>query len=130
MIGNVAEFHEKFGLPMGTVDHLMPSEHTQNFRIKFLREELDELVEALDNDDRVAMFDALLDLVYVAYGTALFAGINPAQWAAGMHAVHTANMAKVRVESATDSKRGSAFDVRKPNDWVGPEARLKEILSW
>lgn len=130
MIGNVAEFHEKFGLPMGAVDHLMPSEHTQDFRIKFLREELDELVEALDNDDRVAMFDALLDLAYVVYGTALFAGISPAQWAAGMHAVHTANMAKVRVESATDSKRGSAFDCKKPEGWVGPEARLKEILSW
>ena len=130
MIGNAAEFHEKFGLPLGTIDHLMFSVHTQNFRVGFLCEELEELKEALAAGDKVGVFDALLDLAYVVYGTALFAGISPTQWAAGMHAVHTANMAKVRVESATDSKRGSAFDCKKPEGWVGPEARLKEILSW
>jgi len=130
MIGNVAEFHEKFGLPLGIVDHLMPNEYTQDFRIKFLHEELQELSDALTTGDKVGAFDALLDLAYVVYGTALFAGISPAQWHAGMHAVHTANMAKVRVESAADSKRGSAFDCKKPEGWVGPESRLKEILSW
>lgn len=130
MIGNVAEFHEKFRLPSGTVDHLSRNEDIQRFRIGFLMEELSELMEALNEQNRVAAFDALLDLVYVAYGTALFAGISPAQWHAGMHAVHTANMAKVRVASAADSKRGSVFDCKKPEGWVGPETRLKEILSW
>jgi hypothetical protein len=47
-----------------------------------------------------------------------------------MDAVQKANMAKVRVAKAEDSKRGSTFDVRKPEGWVGPEARLEEILSW
>jgi predicted HAD superfamily Cof-like phosphohydrolase len=130
MIGNVAEFHEKFGLPMGTVDHLTPSQHTQDFRVGFLKEELQELQEALATGDKVGAFDALLDLAYVTYGTALFMGVSPAQWHAGMHAVHSANMAKVRVESAADSKRGSAFDCKKPEGWVGPETRLKEILTW
>lgn len=130
MIGNVAEFHEKFGLPMGTADQLMNDPAAQEFRVKFLQEELDELKEALADGDRVKAFDALLDLAYVAYGTALFAGISPAQWHAGMHAVHNCNMAKVRVAKAEDSKRGSAFDVKKPAGWVGPEARLEEILSW
>lgn len=130
MIGNVAEFHEKFGLPLGTIDHLLPNPFTQEFRTGFIQEELDELKDALATGDKVGAFDALLDLAYVVYGTALFAGISPAQWHAGMHAVHTANMAKVRVESAADSKRGSIFDCKKPEGWVGPEARLKEILSW
>lgn len=130
MIGNVAEFHEKFGLPMGTDDQLMNDPSAQEFRVKFLQEELDELKEALAEGNKTKAFDALLDLAYVAYGTALFAGINPAQWHAGMHAVHSCNMAKVRVTKAEDSKRGSAFDVKKPAGWVGPEARLEEILSW
>ncbi len=130
MIVNVAEFHEKFGLPLGTDDQLMQDPATQEFRIKFLQEELDELKKALATGDKVGAFDALLDLVYVAYGTALFAGIDASQWHAGMHAVHSANMAKVRVAKAEDSKRGSAFDVKKPAGWVGPESRLKEILSW
>lgn len=130
MIGNVAEFHEKFGLPMGTADHLMQDPAAQEFRVKFLQEELDELKEALALGDKVGAFDALLDLAYVTYGTALFMGLDASQWSAGMHAVHSANMAKVRVAKAEDSKRGSAFDVKKPAGWVGPESRLKEILSW
>jgi predicted HAD superfamily Cof-like phosphohydrolase len=119
MIGNVAEFHEKFDLPLGNEDKLMQDPAAQDFRVKFLQEELDELKEALATGDKV-----------VAYGTALFAGIDAAQWHAGMHAVHSANMSKIRVAKAEDSKRGSAFDVKKPVGWVGPESRLKEILSW
>lgn len=130
MIGNVHEFHEKFGLPLGKDDQLTNNLDATVFRLKFLKEELDELEEALGDGDRVKAFDALLDLAYVAYGTALFLGVDPAQWHAGMHAVHSCNMAKVRVAKAEDSKRGSAFDVKKPAGWVGPESRLKEILSW
>jgi predicted HAD superfamily Cof-like phosphohydrolase len=130
MIENVLQFHAKFDLPLGTYDQLMGDAAAQNFRVKFLEEELYELKEALASGDKVGAFDALLDLAYVAYGTALFAGISPAQWNLGMAAVHRANMAKIRVAKAEDSKRGSAFDVKKPEGWVGPEASLKEILSW
>lgn len=130
MIGNVHEFHEKFGFPRGDVDQLSDNLSNQDYRLKFLQEELNEFEDALVLKDRVAALDALLDLVYVAYGTALWMGISPAQWAAGMHAVHSANMSKVRVASADDSKRGNAFDCKKPAGWVGPEARLQEILSW
>jgi predicted HAD superfamily Cof-like phosphohydrolase len=130
MIENVLQFHAKFDLPLGTHDQLMDDTSAQNFRVKFLQEELDELKEALASGDKVSAFDALLDLAYVAYGTALFAGISPDQWNLGMAAVHRANMAKIRVAKAEDSKRGSAFDVKKPEGWVGPEASLKEILSW
>lgn len=129
MIDNVRAFHVKFGLPTGIVDHLTHDYKAQEFRLKFLEEELDELREALNQKDKVKMFDALLDLAYVTYGTALFAGITPEQWVEGMKAVHRANMSKIRVENAEDSKRGSAFDVRKPDGWIGPEAKLAEILN-
>lgn len=131
MIGNVAEFHKKFGLPDGNnIDTLVWSPSTQKFRTGFIQEELDELAVALSVGNRVEAFDALLDIAYVVYGTALFMGIDPTQWHAGMHAVHSANMAKVRVLNAEDSKRGSSLDCCKPDGWVGPEARLTEILSW
>lgn len=130
MIDLVAEFHSKFGLPTGDTDHLMGNPEAQEFRLKFLQEELDELKVALEEGNKTKAFDALLDLVYVAYGTALFAGIDPMQWFHGMTTVHRCNMAKVKVESADESKRGSAFDVRKPAGWVGPENRLEEILTW
>ena len=130
MISNVYEFHRKFGLPLGDSDCLSHDKAAQEFRLKFLHEELKELDDCLNCGDRIGVFDALLDLVYVAYGTALFAGIDPAQWAAGMRAVHDANMAKIRVARAEDSKRGSTFDVKKPDGWVGPEEQLEKILSW
>jgi predicted HAD superfamily Cof-like phosphohydrolase len=130
MIDDVYEFHVKFGLPLGDDDQLTNNPAAQEFRIKFLQEELDELKEALAAGDRTKIFDALLDLAYVTYGTALFAGISPIQWRAGMRAVHSCNMQKIRAAKAEDSKRGSVFDVKKPEGWVGPEAQLEEILSW
>lgn len=128
MIEYVQEFNARFGLPIGNDDQLKDAA-TQNYRLGFLAEELDELAQALEDGDRVGAFDALLDLVYVAQGTALFMGINPEQWNAGMKAVHQANMSKVRAASKDSSKRNSAFDVVKPDYWVGPEETLKDILS-
>lgn len=130
MINNVYEFHNKFDLPLGKTDELLNDVKAQEFRVKFLEEELEELKEALLDKDRVKAFDALLDLAYVAYGTALFMGVDPAQWSAGMRAVHNCNMAKVRVKNSDDSKRGSSFDVKKPEGWTGPESQLEEILEW
>ena len=66
MIGNVAEFHEKFGLPMGGQDVLSTDPGAQQFRTGFLQEELGELREASATGKRVGAFDALLDLAYVA----------------------------------------------------------------
>lgn len=132
MISNVLEFHKKFDLPFGKTDVLTGKDNFDalEFRVKFMQEELTEFIEAMGEEDRVKAFDALLDLAYVVYGTALFMGVNPAQWHAGMAAVHSANMAKERAVSADQSKRGSTFDVIKPWDWTGPEVQLKEILSW
>lgn len=129
-IDNVSEFHRKFGFPLGKSDAMMGDPDTESYRFGFLEEELEELDEALEAGDRVKAFDALLDLVYVAYGTALWMGISPEQWAAGFRAVHNANMAKVRVASADESKRGNAFDCKKPEGWVSPEGQLREILQW
>ena len=128
MIENVKKFHEKFNLPLGDADVLMSDLQAQNFRIKFIEEELEELKEALASNDKVKLFDALLDLDFVVKGAALFAGISPEQWNLGHDAVFTANMAKIRVAKESESKRGSSFDVVKPEGWQGPEEKLFEIL--
>ena len=127
-IQQVKDFHEKFGLPTGEGDYLTASQEVAEFRLAFMQEELDEFEEASLCSDRVKMFDALLDLAYVVYGTALFMGISPVQWEEGMAAVQKANMSKVR---ATDdsSKRGTSLDVIKPEGWVGPEEELARILG-
>lgn len=129
-IADIATFHHKMGLPLGDKDRLLGDKKIQEFRTKFLDEELNEFKEALAEGDRVKAFDALLDLVYVAGGTALFMGVTPAKWNAGWSAVQQANMAKERVANAKSSKRESDFDVVKPKGWVGPEEKLEEIMQW
>ena len=129
MIHQVLEFHKKFGLPDGAKNILMGSNSAIEFRVGFLLEETRELEDALYEGDRVKAFDALIDLVYVAYGTALFLGVTPEQWVAGMDAVHACNMAKVRASAPSESKRGTSLDVVKPRGWVGPEQALGDILS-
>lgn len=126
---DVGMFHEKFGLPsVCWISDIGPKELPQElveFRIKFLQEELDEFIEGYNEDDQAKMADALIDLVYVAMGTAHFMGLP---WQELWKDVQQANMRKVRAQSdGSNSKRGSSFDVVKPEGWVGP--KTEEILS-
>ena len=126
----VHAFHKKFGVPETWCPEDRPSREVFEFRSKFLQEELNEFISAMGGEEEslVKGFDALLDLVYVAKGTALMMGVTPTAWAQGMAEVQRANLSKVRATDATQSKRGSTLDVVKPQGWHGPEDRLKEIL--
>lgn len=78
--------------------------------------------------DHPELFDGLIDLVYVAYGTAHLLGYP---WASGWARVQDANMAKVRAESADQSLRNSAYDVVKPPGWTKPDIEgLLAQLGW
>lgn len=120
---DVGDFHRKFGLHNTTHSGdgvVWPADaQLMEFRLKFLHEELVELEEAWMRDDLPQMFDALIDLVYVAMGTAHLLGLP---WAAGWNEVQRANMMKVRAEAdGSNSKRGSGFDVVKPPGWTPPD---------
>ncbi len=62
-------------------------------------------------------FDALIDLVYVALGTAYLHGFP---FDLGWRRVHEANMKKVRATNAAQSARNSTHDVVKPPGWTAP----------
>lgn len=121
---DIVDFHHKFGLNYDGPPRVLPGE-LGDFRAKFLQEELDEYNEAraeiAANGDsiplREKLLDALVDLVYVALGTAYLHGFN---FAEAWRRVQRANMAKVRAERADQSKRGSTFDVVKPEGWKPP----------
>jgi predicted HAD superfamily Cof-like phosphohydrolase len=124
--GDVGRFHHKFGLHHVEQDGTGagPREITEEeraalilFRIDFMQEEFDEFCQAVDNADEAGMFDALIDLVYVAMGTAHLLGYP---WKAGWDRVQEANMAKERATSEDMSKRRSTLDVVKPEGWTPP----------
>lgn len=131
---DVGVFHEKFRLDNVLAGGVGPRDLPPGlleFRIKFMLEELQEFVDAYTENPRenhAKMADALVDLVYVAMGTAHLLGYP---WQVIWDAVQKANMAKVRAESAQDSKRGSAFDVVKPPGWRPPDvAGILRSMGW
>jgi predicted HAD superfamily Cof-like phosphohydrolase len=114
---DVRDFQNKFLIPMPTQPTLMNDELYQ-FRAGFLEEEVEEFKSAHTAGDLHGAADALVDLAYVLYGTALLMGLP---WRDLWERVHAANMMKVRAQNASESKRGSHYDVIKPKGWKAPD---------
>lgn len=127
---DVGAFHSKFGLhnvnDAGSgPTFAMNSYELMEFRRKFLHEELEEFETGLEEGDIAQVADALVDLVYVALGTAHLLGLP---WEELWADVQRANMSKERAAGdGSNSKRGSSFDVIKPEGWVPP--KTVEILA-
>jgi len=129
---DIKAFHEKFGLTYNGPPRVL-EEELAKFRVGFLAEELGEYCLDHQNTEELVhqvkenmapqnvpldkQFDALIDLVYVALGNAYLHGFD---FNEGWRRVHEANMKKVRALRAVDSKRGSTYDVVKPEGWVPP----------
>lgn len=140
LVADVAEFHERFDLTYAGKPRALPK-GLQKFRSKFIREEFNEYLLAVERlndlmlapahsfDDDIALelshaLDALVDLVYVVIGAADLHGFS---FNAAWDRVHAANMAKVRATRAADSKRKSKFDVVKPPGWTAP--RIQPLVA-
>lgn len=89
---SVAEFHAAFGLPASELPTSDIDPRLASLRIALLEEEAGEFVIAAEKGDLVGIADALADVVYVAYGTALTYGID---LDAMLREVHRSNMSKL-----------------------------------
>lgn len=67
-LGMVGEFHKTFQAPILLVPQI-PSIDRCNLRINLMQEELDEIKEAIENNDLVEVADGLCDLMYVLCGS-------------------------------------------------------------
>lgn len=101
----VTEFHETYGLPV-RAEQDISCEQTKALRINLLAEELDELKEALANNDTLETLDALIDLQYVLDGALISFGLHHVKDAA-FEEVHRSNMSKL----GEDGK-----PIRRPED--------------
>ena len=88
----VWDFHRAFGLPARTRPTAVRDRDLAELRVRLQREETEELAEALGVQDLVAIADALADILYVAYGTAVTYGID---LDAVVAEVHRSNMSKL-----------------------------------
>ncbi len=71
----VAEFHRTFGHPIHP-QPLIPDEGRCRLRVSLIAEELEELQEAIEQKDIVAVADALCDIQYVLSGAVLEFGLG------------------------------------------------------
>ncbi|UVK59262.1 MazG-like nucleotide pyrophosphohydrolase [Microbacterium phage Quartz] len=86
----VLEFQRAMELPVGHRARAVP-EDQKAVRHELIREELEEFLVALQTDDMVEQADALIDILYVAFGGLVVMGIDAEVL---FDEVHRSNMSK------------------------------------
>ncbi len=121
-VKDIHEMHEKYGVGewMGHRELNNDRELLQqflDFRIKFLKEELDETAKAVQEKDPEEIVDGLIDLCVVAIGTLDAFGVDAHK---AWDEVLKANMAKeVGVKEERPNPLGLP-DLVKPEGWKAP----------
>ena len=123
-LNQVRKFHETFGAPVKSEPDI--SDDSLNaLRVRLLREEIEELNEALDNNDLVEVLDALTDLQYVLDGAFLSFGLQDFKYEA-FSEVQRSNMSKLG-EDGKPILRESDNKILKGPNYEAPD--LKAILD-
>lgn len=107
---------EKF---MNACDQTTDYNNTRQFNmyVNLIREESDELQEAIDNNDEVETLDALIDILVVTIGAIHSMG---ADGEGAWNEVMKTNFAKIDHQTGKVRKREDG-KVLKPDGWQGPE---------
>jgi predicted HAD superfamily Cof-like phosphohydrolase len=102
-LNSVAQFHHLFDLPVLDQPQI-PTRERCKLRLSLLKEELEELEEAIEDHDLVEVADAFCDLQYVLSGAILEFGLGN-KIAELFDEVHRSNMSKacMTMEEAEDT---------------------------
>jgi hypothetical protein len=121
-VQDINDMHKRFGVHEWVARKVAEGDFESlrkfmQFRIDFLKEELDETSKAFNTNDAEEIVDGLIDLCVVAIGTLDAFGVDAYK---AWDAVHTANMAKEPgVKPSRPNKLGLP-DLIKPIGWVAP----------
>ena len=75
-INKVKEFHHLFGLEYHETPQPQLSERIINLRYNLMKEENEEYLEAVQNNDLIEIADALGDMMYILCGTIIEHGLQ------------------------------------------------------
>lgn len=119
---NVFKDQEKFMVAGDqTVDNLNNDQY--NMYLNLIKEEVQELQDAVDQDDKVEQLDALIDILVVTVGAIHSLG---ADGEGAWNEVMATNFAKIDAETGKVRKREDG-KILKPEGWKTPE--LKPFLT-
>lgn len=93
-VDEVEIFNNTFGKP-NNYGPVIPEQKITNFVVDFIKEETEELSEAIEERDIVSVLDAICDLLYVAVGNATMAFGLKDKLLPAYEEVQASNMSKV-----------------------------------
>ena len=111
---DMKNFFEHFDLPHNAEPGLIP-DSIAKFRIRLMKEETREYVNAVTSEDPEQILDALTDIIFVAFGTVVSYGYDiETAW----ERVLKSNLDKIR--GATRRSSSQDVDLIKPTGWKPP----------
>ena len=116
----VKTFMETFGQEVKTKPSFSTNK-INSLRYDLIKEELDELKVAMENDDLLEVADALTDILYVTYGAGHAFGIDLDKW---FEEVQNSNMSKL--DNKNKPIYSEAGKVMKGPNYFKPD--LKKFL--
>ncbi len=120
LVKDIDKFYTQFGYPSQKRPCIPTSQQDLiKFRVNFLQEELDELKESIKTEKIDDALDALVDIVYVALGTAWHFNLP---FERAWQVVHQANMAKLPGKTKRHYQ-----DAIKPKGWVRPD--IQKVIN-
>lgn len=119
----VKEFHKAFNHPVAENPTLMSLERAKK-RYKWMKEEIDEFIEATENGDIYEQIDAMIDNIYFALGTLVEIGVYPEKI---FEIVQNANMSKLWEDGKPRYNKDGK--VIKPNGWQDPHDLIKTEIN-
>lgn len=93
-LDDIMEFHETFQCFIQKSPSAKVPDDVKDVRRRILQEEVDELTEAANKEDIVAVADALGDIIYVALGTVISYGLQD-KFEEIFAEIHRSNMSKL-----------------------------------
>lgn len=137
-LNQVAKFHQTFQHPILPTPQI-PAKERCDLRVSLIAEELDELKDAIKNNDLVEVADALCDIQYVLSGAVLEFGLGD-KFKSLFEEVQRSNMSKAceteeearqTVQHYKDKKATEAYYEERDGKWLvfrkGDHKTLKSI---
>lgn len=114
-VDEVEIFNNTFGKP-NNYQPIIPEQKITDFVVDFVKEETEELNEAIQERDIISVLDAICDLLYVAVGNATMAFGLKDKLLPAYEEVQASNMSKVctSVEEAEETVRVRAEQQGEP----------------